>query len=81
MPALAAHRAKGGRAVTVRDGEILLCEGEREIPLVALARVPLTHGGRIGFQVENVLAAVAAAGAWAAARSDPRGPGDVLAPT
>jgi cyanophycin synthetase len=30
---------------------------------MSLARVPLTHGGRVGFQVENVLAA--AAGAWA----------------
>jgi cyanophycin synthetase len=58
---LAAHRAKGGRAVAIRDGEIVLCEGEREIPLMSISRVPLAHGGRIGFQVENVLAAVGAA--------------------
>lgn len=60
-PVLAEHRAKGGRAVAVRDGEIVLCEGNLEIPLVSLDRVPLTHGGRITFQAENTLAAVAAA--------------------
>ncbi len=55
------HRAKGGKAVIVRDNEIYLCEGQREVPLVSLDRVPLTHGGRIAFQVENTLAAVGAA--------------------
>ncbi len=39
----------------------MLAEGEVEIPLVAIDRVPLTHGGRIGFQVENALAAAGAA--------------------
>ena len=60
-PVVVAHRAAGGRAVTVRDGIIMLCEGELEIPLVRLDRVPLTQGGRIAFQVENTLAAVGAA--------------------
>ncbi len=60
QPTLASHRAKGGRAITVVDGEIVLCEGDREIPLLSLDRVPLTHGGRITFQVENTLAAVGA---------------------
>jgi cyanophycin synthetase len=60
-PVVMAHRARGGRAVNVRDGIIMLCEGELEIPLVRLDRVPLTQGGRIAFQVENTLAAVGAA--------------------
>jgi cyanophycin synthetase len=60
QPVVTAHRAQGGRAVTVRDGIIMLCEGELEIPLVRLDRVPLTHGGRVAFQVENALAAVGA---------------------
>jgi cyanophycin synthetase len=60
-PVLAAHCAAGGRAVTVCDGEIVLCEGERQVPLMPIERVPLTHGGKIAFQVENVLAAVSAA--------------------
>ena len=62
-PVLAAHRAKGGKAVFARDGVVVLAEGDRETPLIALARVALTHHGRVGFQVENVLAATAAA--WA----------------
>jgi cyanophycin synthetase len=62
-PVLTAHRATGGRAVFVRDGAVVWAQGEREEVLTALARVPLTHGGRVAFQVENVLAAVAAA--WA----------------
>lgn len=57
------HRAAGGRAVFVKRDFVVLAEGEVEIPLVALAHVPLTHGGRIRFQVENVLAAAGAASA------------------
>jgi cyanophycin synthetase len=60
-PRIVRHRAEGGRAAFVRDGRVVLAEGEQEIPLIALERVPLTHGGRVGFQVENVLAASAAA--------------------
>ncbi len=63
-PVLEAHRRKGGRAVTVHNNTIVLCEGDREINVQALAHVPLTHGGRVGFQVENTLAAVAAC--WSA---------------
>ncbi len=62
-PVIAAHRAAGGRAVYVRHGTIVVAEGEVEIPLAALANIPLTHSGRIGFQVENALASAAAA--WA----------------
>ena len=59
-PTLAAHRATGGRAAFVRDDEVILADGKNEVAIVALADVPLTHGGRIGFQVENTLAAAAA---------------------
>ncbi|MBV8555413.1 MAG: cyanophycin synthetase [Planctomycetaceae bacterium] len=54
-------RARGGRAVFVRDDHIILAEGDRETVLAALASVPLTYHGRVAFQVENVLAAAAAA--------------------
>jgi len=57
---IAAHRLTGGRAVFARDDEIVLAEGSRETVIARLADVPLTHGGRIGFQVENALAAAAA---------------------
>jgi cyanophycin synthetase len=60
-PVLVRHRGGKGRTAFVRDSYIVLAEGEQEIPLVSLERVPLTHGGRIGFQVENALAAAAAA--------------------
>ena len=62
-PVIAAHRRAGGRAVFVRHDTVIVAEGDVEIPLVALANVPLTHGGRIAFQVENALASAAAA--WA----------------
>ncbi|HZZ26731.1 MAG TPA: cyanophycin synthetase [Pirellulales bacterium] len=60
-PVLLQHCAAGGRAVSVHDGIIVLTEGNHEIPLMPIDRVPLTHGGRAGFQVENTLAAVGAA--------------------
>lgn len=63
-PLLAAHRARGGRAVFVQNDAIVRAEGGWEGRVAPLSQVPLTQNGRIGFQVENVLAAVGAA--WAA---------------
>ena len=78
-PVIVRHRAAGGKAIFVRD------EPDRAWPkanakrsLLSLDRVPLTHGGKIAFQVENTLAAVAAA--WALkvpVGRDPR-PGGVV---
>lgn len=59
-PTIRAHRGLQGRAVIARDGEIVLVGGSDERHLMAIDRVPLTHHGRVGFMVENVLAAVAA---------------------
>jgi cyanophycin synthetase len=61
QPVLLRHRAAGGKAVFVRRGEIVLATGGEELVLTTLSNVPLTHNGRIGFQVENALAASAAA--------------------
>lgn len=61
-PALAEHKAKGGKVAFTRGGSIILAQGEREIDLANLANVPVTHGGAVAFQIENALAA--AAGAW-----------------
>ena len=63
LPAITAHLQEDGRAVFVRDGAIVLAQGAREERLADVAAIPLTHGGRVAFQVENVLAAVGAA--WA----------------
>ena len=59
-PVIATHRAQGKRVVFVERGDIVCAEGRFEMRL-PLARIPLTHQGRIGFQVENAMASVAAA--------------------
>jgi cyanophycin synthetase len=63
QPVLAAHRRDGGRVAFIHAGSIALAEGDREEVLTSLERVPLTHQGKVAFQVENVLSAAAAA--WA----------------
>jgi cyanophycin synthetase len=61
-PVLATHRAQGKRVVFVQEGHIVAMEGRFQFRL-PLAQVPLTRQGQIGFQTENVMAALAAA--WA----------------
>ncbi|WP_293752148.1 cyanophycin synthetase [Limnohabitans sp. Rim8] len=61
-PVLATHRAQGKRVVYVEDGAIVAQKG-RQMCRIPLSQVPLTRQGQIGFQTENVLAAVGAA--WA----------------
>jgi cyanophycin synthetase len=63
LPALADHRSRGGRAVFVGGGEVILAEASGESPLVGLAEVPFIAGRDSREPTENVLAAVAAA--WA----------------
>ena len=58
---LSKHRAGGGRVVTTRRGGILLCDKASETALLPLTEIPCTRGGLVPFQVENVLAATAAA--------------------
>jgi cyanophycin synthetase len=59
-PVMATHLAQGRRAIYAQDGHLVAAEGtvQHKIPL---ASIPLTHGGTIGFQVDNVMASVAAA--------------------
>ena len=57
------HRKSGGRVVFIDQGNIILAEGDTKAVLLPINRVPITHGGMVGFQVENTLASVA--GAWA----------------
>jgi cyanophycin synthetase len=63
-PVVTAHRAAGGRAAYVDQNRIYLATGNQAAELVDLERVPFTAGGQIGFQVQNALAATAAA--WGA---------------
>lgn len=60
-PVLAAHRAAGGIAVTVLDGQLVIARGRQLTPVARLEHMPLTLGGRVGFQIDNLLASVAAA--------------------
>lgn len=69
-PVLTDHRFKGQRVVFVRNGMIVIAEGAEETALTTLDKIPLTHQGRILFQVENVLASVAAC--WGVGLSIPQ---------
>ena len=59
-PVLLHHRRHGGRVACIQGSDLVLAEGETERLVLALDRIPLTHGGRIGFQVENALSGAAA---------------------
>ena len=61
-PALAPHRQKGGRAVFVRDAQVMLVNGAHETPLVSLAAF-LPVDAAAAFTAENLVAAVGAG--WA----------------
>jgi cyanophycin synthetase len=58
-PVMGEHRGQGRRVVYVDDNAIVATEGEFHERL-PLANIPLTANGTIGFQVENVMAAVGA---------------------
>jgi cyanophycin synthetase len=62
LPALIEQRTKGGRAVFVRDGTIVLARGEAETTLTQAAAIPVA-GTQTPQEIEQVLAAVGAA--WA----------------
>ncbi len=61
-PVMATHRAQGRRTVHV-DGDVLIAAEGSWRERVPLRDVPITRGGTLPFQVENVMAAVGAA--WA----------------
>jgi cyanophycin synthetase len=58
-PVIATHLAQGSRTVYVDDGHIVAAEGRSSTH--SAGDVPITRNGTIGFQVENVMASVAAA--------------------
>ena len=61
LPAIAAHRAEGGRAVFSRDGRVFLAHGNDEERLDELAMLPAPGTGSL--EASSILAAVGAA--WA----------------
>ncbi|MBJ7418761.1 MAG: cyanophycin synthetase [Rhodoferax sp.] len=61
-PVMATHRAQGHAVVYVDKGQIVAAKGTQKHYL-NLSEIPMTLDGVIGFQVENVMASVAAV--WA----------------
>jgi cyanophycin synthetase len=55
------HIAEGGIAAYVKDGTLTLATGNGLIQSISVSQIPLTLGGRLPYNVENVLAAVCAA--------------------
>jgi cyanophycin synthetase len=63
LPVLTAHCAQGGRAVYVREDQLILSSGTHESPLLPLSDIPYLAENDAGRRLESVLAAVSAA--WA----------------
>lgn len=61
-PLMATHRAQGRRVVYVANNHIVVAQNQDEQHF-DLRKIPITRNGTIGFQVENVMAAIAAV--WA----------------
>jgi len=59
-PVMSTHRAQGRRVVYIDGGRLVAAQDTVE-QRIDLANIPLTRNGTIGFQVENAMAAVAAA--------------------
>jgi cyanophycin synthetase len=57
---MATHRAQGQAVVYVEGNHLIASKGDM-LQSIPLADVPITLGGAIGFQVDNVMASVAAA--------------------
>ncbi|AIY42596.1 Cyanophycin synthase [Collimonas arenae] len=61
-PLMTTHRAQGHRVVYQDGNAIVAAKGKQEHRFL-LQEIPLTRNGTIGFQIENAMAAIAAA--WA----------------
>ena len=61
-PVMLAQRAQARRVVYVEGGEIVASK-KKIVQRIPLSEIPLTRNGTIGFQIENAMAAIAAA--WA----------------
>jgi cyanophycin synthetase len=62
-PVIAAHRAKNKKVIYFDGTHIVASKGTRVIYRFPVSEIPLTKNGVLGFQIENVMAAIGAA--WA----------------
>lgn len=68
-PLLVAHRATGGATCGAQHGELLLCSAGETASLGSVAGMPLSLGGRAGYNIANLAAAALAAQAVGVAAS------------
>lgn len=59
-PLLIKNRESNQRVVFTRDNAIIAAHGSSEFVLLPFDRIPITHQGKIKFQIENAMAGVAA---------------------
>jgi cyanophycin synthetase len=59
-PLLVKNRENNQRVVFTRDNAIIAAHGSSEFVLLPFDRIPITHNGKIKFQIENAMAAIAA---------------------
>ena len=57
------HLGKGGTAVFVRRGMILLCQGSQVFRICSVKQIPVTWDGKANHNIQNTLAAIASG--WA----------------
>ena len=62
-PVIAAHRAKNKKVIYCDGTYIVASKGSRVMYRFPVSEIPLTQNGVLGFQIENVMAAIGAA--WA----------------
>lgn len=62
-PVIAAHRAKNKKVIYCDGTYIIASKGSRVMYRFPVSDIPLTQNGVLGFQIENVMAAIGAA--WA----------------
>jgi cyanophycin synthetase len=60
-PVISDHLRSGGTAVFADGGTLVLAQGERRIPLVAVDEIPITYRGAAVYNIANAAAAAAAA--------------------
>ncbi|CAN5478558.1 cyanophycin synthetase [soil metagenome] len=60
-PKVISHREAGGICAVLKDRMITIWDGEATHVIDQVENIPISFGGRAGFMIENVLAAVAAA--------------------
>ncbi|MFO0617403.1 MAG: Mur ligase family protein [Polyangiaceae bacterium] len=58
---IARHVGEGHSCVVARAGHVVFLEGDVERPLLSIASIPITVGGKARYNVENALAAAAMA--------------------